>query len=137
MAIAGCSDQPPAYPVNGKVLVNGSPAEGAGVFLIPDNPLPAELRVPKSRARVDAEGNFAVSTYATGDGAPAGGYGVSIVWITQLNDAADPEEAQTVDRLEGRFADPKESGLRLEVAAGLNEIPAFELSLPASRVSKR
>jgi hypothetical protein len=125
LALAGCSkasDRMPVYPVHGKVLVKGEPATEAFVAFHPDpdNPAPAWIV-----GQVDAEGNFALSTYVSGDGAPEGEYTVTITWKQRggpLNEFVGP------DRLEGLYADPKTSKLRFRVEKKpVNEVPAYEL----------
>ena len=129
-AIAGCGDgRPRAYPVRGTVLVNGEPAAGAIVTLIPDEPFDSKLGVPKSVGVVNAAGDFALSTYGEEDGAPVGLYGVSIVWTEEVDPTADPESVQPVDRLDGRYFDPKITGLEVEVKNDDNDLGSIELDL--------
>jgi hypothetical protein len=125
LVLAGCSkasDRLPVFPVHGKVLVGGEPATEAFVAFHPDpdNPAPGWIV-----GQVDAEGNFALSTYVSGDGAPEGEYTVTITWQTRgglMNRFSGP------DRLKGRYADPKTSKLRFRVEKKpLNEVPPYEL----------
>lgn len=128
--LVGCGDgRPTPYPVHGAVLVNGKPATGAVVTLIPDNPPDSELRVPKPMAEVDASGKFEVGTYEPGDGAPAGGYGLSILWIENVDPTADPESVPVVDRLDGRYADPQTTGLTVEIKEEDNDLGNIELKM--------
>jgi hypothetical protein len=117
----GCSfrspDRQPVYPVSGKVLWNGRPAAGADVFFHPlDDPDPHALR-PNGRVRSD--GGFRLTTYALNDGAPAGRYAVTLVWL--LPKADDPGE----DRLRGRFADPKRPAWNVHVEPRDNALEPF------------
>jgi hypothetical protein len=124
LALAGCSrsDRIPVYPVHGKVRVGGEPAAEAFVEFHPaeGNPAPAWIV-----GQVDGEGNFALSTYVSGDGAPEGEYIVTITWKKRggpLNEFSGP------DRLKGRYADPKTSKLRFRVEKkSLNEVPPYDL----------
>src|SRR5215475_3696450 len=65
------------YPVHGKVLVNGTPAEGVTVvFIMQDDPAPEPVR-PSAGTRAD--GSFELKTWLTTErvlktGAPAGKY---------------------------------------------------------------
>ncbi|NQT12783.1 MAG: hypothetical protein HQ582_08540, partial [Planctomycetes bacterium] len=87
--VAACSEGPKGgerlevYPVEGEVFVDGQPAEGAMVVLQPVTPrvLPEGTQPVGSTGQVDASGKFTISTYSSGDGAPAGKYGVSVTWI--------------------------------------------------------
>lgn len=125
-AISGCGeaiDGPPIYPVEGKVLVDGKPAEKAEVIF---HPLSGDTKgSPPPTAQVEADGTFRPSTRLAHDGAPAGEYGISIVWrkITVV----EGEEIAGADILKGRFSDPKRSGLTATIKEGDNILEPFEL----------
>lgn len=93
----------------------------------PDEAPPKEFRVPVPRAVTDAEGYYTVSTYAGGDGLPAGGYSVAAVWMTKPPSGTDPEAFSAQDQLKRKFADPATSGLRVEVVRGRNEFAVIDL----------
>jgi hypothetical protein len=125
---AGCGssgeDRTPVFPVKGKVTVGGKVPERAQVVF---HPLAdAGPNTPRPTATVGPDGTFTLSTYTEGDGAPAGDYTVTIVW---------PESASAIggdadtggDRLGGRYANPKSSGLKAKVAEGQNDLPPFVL----------
>jgi hypothetical protein len=120
----GCSrsDRIPVYPVRGQVLVDGHPATEAFVHFHPveGNSSPGWIV-----GQVDAEGNFALSTYVAGDGAPEGDYVVTITWKSRggpLNEFSGP------DRLQGRYGDPKTSNLHFRVEKkAVNEVPSYRL----------
>jgi hypothetical protein len=125
LALAGCakaSNRLPVYPVHGKLLVGGEPATEAFVAFhpAPDNPAPAW-----TVGQVDAEGNFALSTYVSGDGAPEGDYTVTITWKKRggpVNEFIGP------DRLKSLYADPQTSKLRFRVEKKpVNEVPPYQL----------
>lgn len=129
--LTGCGPSlPTAYPVTGEVRIDGEPAAGVELVFYAESPPPDELGVPVPRAHTDASGRYEVSTYTGGDGAPAGGYSVSAIWMTEGPEGADPESFNTVDQLAGRYANPKTSGLTAEVNTGTNQLPPFELSSP-------
>jgi hypothetical protein len=113
------------YPVRGKVLFEGQPAEGALVTLHAlDASDPMEVA---PRAYVQAGGSFAIGTYASGDGAPAGEYKVSVVWLPP--DARERALSGSFPtKLPASYSDPKTSGLRGEVKEQPNEWPAFQLT---------
>jgi len=126
LALVGCS-QPKnpriaVYPVRGKVMVDGKPATEAFVAFHPDegNPAPAWIV-----GQVDDNGNFALSTYVSGDGAPEGDYTITLTWKERgglMNEFVGP------DRLKGAYANPKTSKLHFHVdKKAVNEVPPFQL----------
>ena len=119
IAVCGCGgsaeDRTPVFPAKGKVTVAGKAAERAQVVFHPV--ADAGPNTPRPTGVVGADGTFTLSTYTEGDGAPAGEYVVTVVW---------PESASAIggdadtggDRLGGRYANPKTSGLKATVADG-------------------
>jgi len=73
------------YPVKGKVLFKGQPAEGAQVVLRPANESDAggsktDSAPPNPYGDVKADGTFTLRTEPIGEGAPAGDYVGMISW---------------------------------------------------------
>jgi hypothetical protein len=122
----GGSSRKAVHPVRGRVLVDGQPAAEA---LVTFHPVRAGKDQPRAVGNVDAQGNFSLTTYAQGDGAPEGEYQVTIHWFlaTPVPDAPGGEEYQTVNALPARYGSAGSSGLRVTVARGSNELPAFQL----------
>lgn len=116
-----CGGREPVYPVRGKVLdAGGRPAVGALVVFHP-----VAAGAARAVARADADGNFALTTYAEGDGAPAGEYVVTIEWPAARKSPFEPEGP---DRLQGRLRDSKTSKIRFRVEKNSdNEVPAIRL----------
>ncbi|HUY87864.1 MAG TPA: carboxypeptidase regulatory-like domain-containing protein [Pirellulales bacterium] len=115
----------PVFPVRGKVLVEGQPAAGARVGFYPlDDPF-----APKPQAQVGADGSFRLSTYETGDGAPAGRYGVTIAWPgpNPRSNGEGDEEIEGPDRLRGRYSDPQTSKWKIEVGSQPLELEPFNV----------
>jgi hypothetical protein len=83
LAVAGCGgdSRPSAVPAGGKVAFRKSvvPA-GALVVFHPANPATEKQIGGKPFAKVKDDGTFALTTYAEGDGAPPGDYGVTVDW---------------------------------------------------------
>ncbi|MCS6853052.1 MAG: hypothetical protein NZ700_17995 [Gemmataceae bacterium] len=113
----------PVFPAQGKALYQGQPMVHALVVLHPLNE--AEMPGVRPSGRVAADGSFVLSTYTENDGAPAGEYLVTIEWYPPRPE--DEEADVGPDRLEGRYSNPKTSGLRCTIKEGTNEIPPFEL----------
>ena len=129
VAALGCGaegDGVKVYPVSGKVLVNGQPAEGATVTFYSTNDELREHKLPPPTATVDANGEFRLSSYEPDDGAPVGEFQVTVVWPEPV-----PPNAVGVfdqkDRLRGRYANPQISKLTARVDPGGGELPPFEL----------
>lgn len=112
----------PVYPVKGQVTFDGKPAAGAAVTLHPQN-VP-EHPWTKPSGEVNENGEFTISTYKSGDGAPAGSYAVTIVWIPP-NFAGPTEKG---NKLPARYANKDTSGLTVEILTHDNELPAFNLT---------
>jgi hypothetical protein len=113
----------PVCPARGKVFYKGKPAEWAQVTLVPLND--DDPKRPRPGAQVNGNGEFRLSTYASYDGAPPGLYAVTIVYPSPAKKNND--ENAGPDLLQGRYADPKTTPLKVEVKEGTNELGPFEL----------
>jgi hypothetical protein len=121
----------PVFPVRGQVLLEGKPLSSVLVVFHPAGAWGAEESRPY--ARTDRAGRFAVSTYGTEDGAPAGEYKVAIVELRGRGeedeapaDEGGPRKARSSPP-PARYADPETSGLRVRVHEGPNELEPFQL----------
>src|SRR3954469_25512993 len=109
-ASPGCAKRQAFYPVTGKVLVDGKPADGATVVLHPVNDSGPQAVRPSGR--VGPDGTFTVSSYVaetrtTADGAPAGEYYVTVVWLPpNVREYLDKHQGggELPDKLQGRYA---------------------------------
>jgi hypothetical protein len=131
VVLSGCASKEDGrvkvYPVSGKVLVNGKPAEGAEVIFYGATP---ELRGPgtvSASGKTNENGEFRLGSYGPDDGAPAGKFNVVVIWREPIPEGADSERFQAKDRLNNRYATPESSGLTAEVPEGGIELPPFEL----------
>ncbi|MFT3880336.1 MAG: hypothetical protein QM703_11830 [Gemmatales bacterium] len=117
----GCSSRDqtkPVYPTKGRVLYNSQPLAGAKVTFNPIDRVMLPRETPT--AITDAEGNFVMSTYGTGDGAPTGYYRVTIV----------PADHKLNSPFPLIYVDPMRSGLKAQVNSAVTELPTFELKGP-------
>ncbi len=115
-------DHVKVYPVSGNVYVNGQPAAGAKVECYAVNdPTLLPLR---PHAITGKDGSFKLTTYKTGDGAPAGTYALTVKWPAPPKSGSD---AEGPDRLKGRYADPKRPARQFEVRPGDNDLETIEL----------
>jgi hypothetical protein len=130
LCLSSCQGGKRYYPVRGHVLVNGKPAEGVSVVFYPvDDPDPKPV-MPS--AIVQADGSFELKSYVVQDrvlkdGAPAGHYQVTCVWYPPDLQKYVNAMMPLPDKLQGRYSDPKTSGLRADVPEQSTELPPFEL----------
>jgi len=128
-------DRVPIYPVKGKVTLKGVPlADALVVFESTAGQKTGGGRGPvRSTGRTDKHGKFELMTYQGNDGAPAGDHLVGISGMPPRSEANifDLPKGSIArgnpDRLKGRYADPKSSGLKAVVKEGDNAIPVFDL----------
>jgi hypothetical protein len=114
------------YPVSGKLLVGGRPAERAEVSLHPLVPFSQpEARSTLPYGLVRGDGSFTIGTYTTDDGAPPGEYALTAVWPKVTLDGG--EESLGPDRLGKAFSDPKKPITKITVSEGANVIPPIDL----------
>lgn len=126
--LASCKDgtegRLPVFPVTGSVLQKELPAPGAIVTFHPLDPaVPATIR---PNAQVEVDGTFRLTTYESGDGAPAGEYAVTVFWPEPPQSPVDAPDSGP-DRLQGRFADPERSSLRVSVPEAATEFEPFRI----------
>lgn len=132
LAVTGCGtavmpDAPTValHPVVGRVMFEGKPAVGARVTLHPVEP--AALGVVTPGGEVNADGQFAVTTYQLSDGAPQGRYLATVSWSDVLN----PGSSDTMygpEKLPRRYQNPATSKLEVEILPGIGELPVLALS---------
>jgi hypothetical protein len=116
------SSRKPVYPVTGHVYLKKQPVAGATVIL---HPVSAESGdVVKPAGKVDEQGEFHLTTYTQGDGAPEGDYVMTVEWRTPKRSALD---SNSMDRLRGRYSDPRTSTLRVRVDRQTAELQPIDL----------
>jgi len=129
---ASCSkqhqDRAPVFPVKGKVLVDGRPANGAAVtFYRAGVAITTQDKGSAgATARTKEDGSFTMATYEPDDGLPAGDYDVAI-HLKQGRESSRRTEKKP-DLLHDRYSDPKTSGLKARVEEKPNELPPFNLT---------
>jgi hypothetical protein len=109
------------YPVHGRVLYEGQPLAQAFVVL---HPLSDAAGPERPMAYSDSDGSFALTTYTTQDGAPAGDYAVTVEW---RQPSRGDEDGPNPNVLAARYARPQTSGLRVRIDAGANELDPFQI----------
>jgi hypothetical protein len=124
------------HPTQGQVVQGGKPAAGAQVTLHPAASIadgPEKTLRPTGIA--DGSGNYALSTYVSGDGAPAGEWIVTVVWPDpkfppERRQELEAEGNTVPDALGGRYARPEGSPWKVTIAPGENALPTIDLSKP-------
>jgi hypothetical protein len=123
--IFGCGGRkgPTLYPVKGTVYINGEPAKDVNIMFTPVAP-PADGETPLSPSAVtEDDGSFRLMSFDPDDGAPAGDYQVTIIYpMSRFN-----KNMNGIDRLKGKFSNPKTSQLTAKVEPKRNDLPAFNL----------
>ena len=128
VGLAGCAgpdaDRKPVFPVEGRLTHRGEPMAGAMVTFHPlGDPDPRALR---SQATADKDGRYRLTTYVTGDGAPAGEHAVTVYWPGKRGKPkpGEDEESQDLppDRLGKAYTLPAATRLRAAVREQPNTI---------------
>jgi hypothetical protein len=121
------SGRKPVHPARGQVLVKGRPATRAQITFHPvDETGPAIVRPVGS---VDDKGNFTLTSYKEGDGAPEGEYRVTVQWFLATRTGhPGGDDTVAVNYLPERYGRADTSGLRVTINKGDNELPPFVLS---------
>jgi len=107
------SAEPSFYAVEGKVLVDGEPAENVNVAF---HPLSGDKTSVCPVGRTNSRGIFHLMTRSDADGAPAGEYSVTLVWPDGLLDECEVVDPTLHDRLKGSYA--KSDQLTFHVSVG-------------------
>jgi len=115
--VAGCGqsgpERIPTYPVVGRLLVDGEPAEMVAVHCVrlseADKENPTE-----SQCFTAADGSFTIGTYESMDGVPEGEYALTFQW-GEWNLFS---HSYSGDKLNGRYSDPAKSDVKFEVVPG-------------------
>ncbi|UUO06758.1 hypothetical protein M4951_00240 [Blastopirellula sp. J2-11] len=124
-AAIGCFSKPSAFPptvpVTGVVTLKSEPLEGAMLMFQGVNEEHSAV------GRTDANGNFRLTTYVTGDGAEEGSYKVAIVKYEDAPvDLPDGVSPPLKSLLPVRYSKAKTSGLTATVGPNGNNL-AFDL----------
>ena len=124
LLVSGCNSRPEyqeadVFPVSGSVSVDGKPAAGVVVVFHPQTDT-GMTKGNKPYTTTGDDGTFQVTTYTTGDGAPAGEYIVTLIWPVN-------PRGPSPDRLKGRYAKPENSSITVTIQEGENKLPEWKL----------
>ncbi len=122
----GCGGGQPwekVYPVMGVVTHKGKPVKDAELAFFPLDDKVPETVLP--RAKSTENGEFAVSTYHNGDGAPAGKYKVTVIH----NEIVVKGESMTAkpNDLPKKYASRATTDLTVEIGKTATTIPPLDL----------
>ena len=117
LSVAGCGKEQrggprvDTFPITGMVMVDGQPGAILQVKCHPADDIGVATPVG---GLTDREGNFSISTYERGDGAPEGEYKVTFYWgAYQFRGGYGGK-----DKLHERYLDPEESKYSVTVKKG-------------------
>jgi hypothetical protein len=126
LSFLGCggSESPKCHPVRGSVYRDGKPVQEAMVVLHPADETDELTQRPMGYT--DEAGQFAITTFERGDGAPVGRYSVTVV---QRAPKLVGEEMvrEGPNLLPERLGEPTSSGISYSVIEGVNEMPRIEI----------
>ncbi len=132
VGLTSCGDEDgrvPVYPVTGTLTINGQPAEGVSLRLFATD---LNNSAPRPSAITKAGGKLVISTYNTGDGAPAGEYKVTVQWPTRVQAFGRVENGP--DRLGGKYAEQANAPLTLTVEEGPTNVGTLDLKAEVREV---
>jgi hypothetical protein len=126
---SGCSNQPPVYPVHGKITFEGTPFVGGGsISFLPLGDQPGKT----AGAEIMSDGSYKLSTHSPEDGSMAGEFRVVIVQVVyqepkRTEDGTKASRAAPAvppkDRIPEIYSDTYNSPLKATVEAkSLNTI---------------
>ena len=109
-------------PAEGRVLWNGKPLAGAFLVFCPQTSAPGSTPIT-ARAGTDSEGRYHVTTFAAGDGLPAGKYAVTV----ECHPISPGGEAPGPNVLPAKYASLTSTDLQVTIAQGPAVLPTLEL----------
>lgn len=120
LATASCGEPSTRFdchPVRGLVVVRGKPLKDVMVVFHPVDP---KFKIERPIAYTDAGGEFRLTTYTQGDGAPAGDYKVALQM--RPNDGEGGDQVTSKSKLDWKYARPDTTELKFTVAPGENDV---------------
>jgi hypothetical protein len=134
LSLCGCGGdgKPAPVPATGKVMFNKTtPPVGALVVFHPKDPALAKAMSGTPIAKVQEDGTFALTSYAQGDGAPPGEYGVTIDWRPEPKNkpkfTLTEEGGGAKPALKPKYGDPSNPAFTVTVKKGEKNDFVFEV----------
>lgn len=134
LGIISCSNGPGGdklYPVTGKIMYKDQPAAGAMVTFHPKH-AKNQLAVHRPYGVAKDDGTFVLVT-GRDQGAAAGEYAVTVVWYQEppakkgKGISTGGDDAPSVDKLKGKFAEQSESKITMYIKEGSNQLDPIVL----------
>jgi hypothetical protein len=129
---AGCGskvpDRLPVFPTTGQVKIQGQSASGAFVVLHPHG-MPGKGPdgvVVRPHGVVHSDGTFELTSYETGDGAPAGEYSVTLE-LRKVVKYPSGDSGPGPNLVPKKFTKPETSTIIVQIAHGRNELKPIVL----------
>lgn len=133
LLLVGCGDGPPdrnLVPVDGIVLLDGQPLEGAFIEFVPQGNTPGRGSI----ARTDSAGKYLLKTIDGVEGAAPGEYKVKVSkWVMPDGSPFEPNQdisamdAGAVRLVAEKFEDPETTPLTVTVPASGGSIDPLEV----------
>ena len=122
LGVCGCgSDRPTVVPASGVVLLDGEPIDSGGsVMFQPENGR-------HSRAVIEPDGSFVMTTFNRGDGATPGTQMVRVVSMKKQTVDEDGEEIVGASLLPKKYGNFRTSGVEVVVPPGGSDSLVIEL----------
>lgn len=136
---AGCSRGPkgpkrvPVFPVSGILKVDGEPAPFVRVNMFPaGKDVEDPMRGAPHYAVTDNEGKFKITTYDSGDGAPAGDYVLALYWekaakTVPFDNPDEPRLDPAAVRFNRKYSYFSDSSPKVTVEEKSNDLGTLEL----------
>lgn len=138
---AGCSRGPkppprePVFPVTGIVEIDGKPTPLVKVYMYSNAGENVDTQAgSRSWAMTDPDGKFKITTYESGDGAPAGDYKMAFYWegtpqFSVLGNADEPKLDPAAVKFNRKYNVPGPNAKEVKVEAGeSNDLGTIELT---------
>jgi hypothetical protein len=123
LCLTSCGGNPRTYKVQGKVLYENKPAAGAVVtFHRADGD---KTIMPNGVVKED--GTFELTTFALGDGVPAGDYKVTFFWERKTGKQTGDDDPG-VQILPTRYLKPDTSGVTVTITKATTTLDPFLLT---------
>ena len=125
----GCSNEPPRYPVAGKVLIDGEPVPTGSIQFVPAAGRPIA-------SKIGEDGSFRLAGMNTSQQSGSRGVEAGIYQIgVSASEIVDEDEGEIIRHIPGRYADFRTSELLVEITEP-NESMVIELTWDGAELPK-